>query len=358
MADASRGVYVGRTLLEASGTSRMFPDPDAPPFLYCGNGSCGGCDLLVDGHENLPGCRIPFVSGVSLRLGEGAGEPNALSRELGHGHGEIAGVIATPIALVGGGDTGSRMANALSSTPALPALGVSWFEARPWPALSGLRAATPRPCGVHDGALVVHIEGLMFRVRASATVLAVGSQSRWPRIVGAATPGVVTLDTMDSLLTHDSHPFVRAAPVLVCGEGASSRRVARRLVSVGARPILIDSTRRIQALHGVERLEAATIRASDDSHTRRIEASWMAVETERAPRVGIARALGCRVAYDRKRDQDRVWTDDRTFETSVPGVFVAPGRHSSHEDDGSGLAPMLARIRQCVVGTSTNRSVR
>jgi len=178
----SPGRFAGAALLAASGRSENLPGPYAPPYLFCGNGACRDCDLHVDGIDDVASCVLPLTPRMSFRPGEGAGEENALSRNLrGLERGEKE-PSSCAIVIVGGGLAGSAALEAARS------LGIeaSVFDTRSDRGLA-------RPVSVRQGRLAVAEDGFVREVRAAAVVLASGgSGAREPQLAIAKALGCRT----------------------------------------------------------------------------------------------------------------------------------------------------------------------
>lgn len=162
--DGSAGL-AGAALLAASGKTENLPAPGEPPYLFCANGACRDCNLHVDGIDDVASCQLPLAPSMSFRPGEGAGEENALSRNL-RGL-ERAGKEPLEVALliVGAGVAGSAALDAARR------LGIDAvvFDSR-------ADRGAPQPVAVCEGRLVVAEEGFVREVRASALILATGAR--------------------------------------------------------------------------------------------------------------------------------------------------------------------------------------
>jgi hypothetical protein len=162
------GRFAGAALLSAAGKKENLPGPGDPPYLFCGNGACRDCNLHVDGIDDVQSCKLPVSRGMSFRPGEGAGEENALSRNLRGLEGEEKSPLDVDLAIVGAGVAGS------AARDAARAMGVEaeLFDTR------GDRDAPPRPASVRDGRLAIAVEGAIRIVRARALILATGANAR------------------------------------------------------------------------------------------------------------------------------------------------------------------------------------
>ncbi len=160
------GRFAGAALLAASGKSENLPGPDEPPYLFCGNGACRDCNLHVDGIDDVRSCTLPLAPEMSFRPGGGAGEENALSRNL-HGleRGEKA-PLEVELLIVGAGLAGSA---AFEAAHSLGIEGVA-FDTRS-------DRGSPRPVSVCEGRLVVAEVGLLRAAHARAVILATGGSN-------------------------------------------------------------------------------------------------------------------------------------------------------------------------------------
>ena len=132
--------FLGAELLERFALGAAIPGDGELPYLFCGNGSCRDCNVLVEGISDVASCRIPLTSGLSVRVGEGAGDENALSRKTpAPPDGEP---LVSDVLVVGAGRSGSAAARAHRGKGRT----VELVDAR---------APHPRPAAVVDGRLVV-----------------------------------------------------------------------------------------------------------------------------------------------------------------------------------------------------------
>lgn len=214
------GRFAGAALLAASGKSENLPGPDDPPYLFCGNGSCRDCNLHVDGIDDVASCQLPLAPGMSFRPGEGAGEENALSRNLrGLEHGERE-PLAVELLIVGAGLAGSA---ALETARGLGIEGVV-FDTRS-------DRGEPRPVSVSDGRLVVAEDGFVRAVSARAVILATGgSKGHGPQLAIAKALGCRT--TYDRALRYerlelDGDGRTSIPGVFAAGDRESGRRAGK-----------------------------------------------------------------------------------------------------------------------------------
>ena len=177
-----RGRFGGAALLEASGKPENLPRPGEPPYLFCGNGACRDCNLHVDGIDDVTSCQLPLTPGMSFRPGEGAGDENALSRNLrglDRGEGEP---LEIEVAVVGAGPAGAAASLACRRS----GLDTALFDSRS-------DRGSPRPISVRDGRLLAADGGSVREVRARAVILATGSRRGEPQISIAKRLGCRTI---------------------------------------------------------------------------------------------------------------------------------------------------------------------
>jgi pyruvate/2-oxoglutarate dehydrogenase complex dihydrolipoamide dehydrogenase (E3) component len=273
--------FAGAQLLGSNGSRAPIPGPEEPPYLFCSNGSCRDCNLLVDGFSDLPACRVPLAPGMSLRSGEGAGEENALSRRLGRL--PAGDPVVAEVFVLGAGVSG-RAAAEESRRRGAETVAVD--------ARSGeqefVRARCP--AGVADGKLFLHEEGRRREVRARAIVLANGARDATPRFPGATLAGVLPLDLLSRYLDLGQLP-------------------GRSFLAEGAPPV-------VERVSGRVRVERVAIAGG-----REFEVDLVFVRPGREPALELAKALGCRTVFDPSLGQERLVLEDGV-RTSVPGVFA------------------------------------
>jgi NADPH-dependent 2,4-dienoyl-CoA reductase/sulfur reductase-like enzyme len=177
------GRFAGAALLAASGKGDHLPGPGEPPYLFCGNGACRDCNLHVDGIDDVASCQLPLAASMSFRPGEGAGEENALSRNLRGLERGMKESLDAELVIVGAGLAGS------AAFEAARALGIETavFDSR-------RDRGSPRPVSVRAGRLVVAENGFVREVRASALILATGArEGREPQLAIAKALGCRTI---------------------------------------------------------------------------------------------------------------------------------------------------------------------
>jgi len=223
--DAS-GRFAGAALLAAAGKSENLPASDELPYLFCGNGACRDCNLHVDGIDDVASCRLPLAPLMSFRPGEGAGEENALSRNLrgidrgGLGEKEPLDV---ELLIVGAGPAGSA---ALEAARRLGIEGVV-FDTRS-------DRGSPRPVSVREGRLAVAEDGFVREVRARAVILATGASKgpdgNEPQLAIAKALGCRTI--YDRILRYerlalDAEGRTSIPGVFAAGDAESGRRAGK-----------------------------------------------------------------------------------------------------------------------------------
>jgi hypothetical protein len=172
----SRGRFAGAALLEAAGKGNL-PSPSELPYLFCGNGACRDCNLHVDGVDDVASCQLSLTPWMSFRAGEGAGEENALSRNLRNFDRDDGEPVEIDVAIVGAGAAGSA---------AQASSGGALFETR-------RDRGSPRPVLVREGRLHVADRGVLREIRARAVILATGARRGEPQISIAKALGCRTI---------------------------------------------------------------------------------------------------------------------------------------------------------------------
>jgi hypothetical protein len=276
-----RAGFVAAALLSRDGAGARIPGPQEAPYLFCSNGSCRDCNLLVDGIPDLPSCRIPLVPGMSIRTGEGAGEENALSRRLGPI--PPGDPLVTDVLVVGAGLSGRSAAEESRRQGAETIVVDARCGDEPF-------VLSRCPAGVADGSLFLHQEGKRREVRARAIVLANGARDAAPRFPGAALAGVLQGGLLARYLSLGCIP---GESFLVEGELSG-------VVSASGRS-------------RVERVKT--------SGGREFEVDLVFVRPGREPAIELAKALGCRTLFDRALGYERLVMEDGV-RTSIPGVFA------------------------------------
>jgi hypothetical protein len=183
--EASR--FAGAALLSAAGRKENLPGPRDFPYLFCGNGACRDCNLHVDGIDDVQSCKLSLWRGMSFRPGAGAGEENALSRNLCRLEREEESPLEVDLAIVGAGIAGSAARDGAQARGVEAVL----FDSR------ADRDSPPRPASVRDGRLAIADRGAIRMVRARALILATGANAR-------GEPAVVLAKALGCLSCYDS----------------------------------------------------------------------------------------------------------------------------------------------------------
>ena len=291
-----RRLFLGGALL-----TQFAPRTSVPgelPYLFCGNGSCRDCNLQVEGIDDVPSCRVPLAPGVSVRRGMGAGEDDALSRKLpAPDEPDEMEPWVCDVLVIGGGRSGRAAAKAHQDRGRR----VMVVEAR---------SPSRQSAAVVDGRLVVFEGGRRRTVMASETVLATGRRDVCPDVPGVSLPGVLSLELMERYAGLGYVPDGRLALV---GEEERVEKLSRTAQSLGARSVMRG--RALDAVAGRDAVEAVVA----DGRERPVD--WVAVSAGRVPSLALAKALGCRTRYDRRRGAEVLVLDD-DGRTSVKGVHA------------------------------------
>lgn len=306
--DWARGAprFAGAALVQAlGGDGARLPRPDEPPYLFCANGACRDCNLLVEGLSDVPSCRLLLAPGMSLRAGEGAGEENALSRRLGPV--PSGAPLAAEVVVVGAGPSGRAAAEAARALEVETLL----VDARADAIDSVL---SPRPVGVVAGEPFVMERGARRVLRARSVVLATGARDADPRVSGSTLAGVLPLALLPRYIALG---WIPGESVLAAG-ATDVREVQLRTLGVRSFTMVPDA-RSLVEVSGRNRVERARVRGP--ARDLDLEVDLVFVGLRREPALDLARALGCRARYDRELGYDRLVTGD-DGSTSVSGVFA------------------------------------
>lgn len=335
----------GAALLRCLDAAAQLPGPGEPPFLFCGNGACRDCNTLVDGLPDLPSCRIPVVPGLSLRTAEADGTENALSRVWSAGTIERGAPLTGDVLVVGAGPAGLAAAGAARDAGAVDVL---ILEAR---FQSDEAVTSPAPVLPADGGLHGLMEGSFRLLRFGSVVLATGAFVPLPAFPGSTLPGVMPIDLAERYVAHGSFPGAR---VLVTGSGPREERLGRELLALGVSEVtVLPASSLLVSISGGAWVQSATIvsrRVEERSRSRDLKVDAVVVSGRPVPSLGLARALGCRLVYDRSLPGDRAEVAEDGA-SSVEGVFLAgdavrPG--SAEEAAQSGArAGEAAAYRAC-----------
>lgn len=328
-------IYAGAALLDGLGAGVKLPGPEEPPYLFCSNGSCRDCNLLVDGLADVACCRLFLVPGMSLRSGEGAGEENALSRRLGLV--PTGAPLAADVAVVGAGTAGRAAAAAAREIGVETVL----LEARSEPIEAALSS---RPVGVVAGEPFVMERRTKRILRSRSLVLANGARDAEPRVPGSTLPGVLPLTLLDRYVALGCLP---GKSILIAGESEIREEALFELGATSC-TILTDA-RAVAELSGRNRVERARVhRPGKEGSDLDLEVDLVFLRPRREPALEIARSLGCRWGYDRELGYDRLVTGENGA-TSRAGIFacgdvVGLGTTTDSEEAGR-LAGRAAALR-------------
>jgi len=300
--------YAGAALIEALGDgSARLPGREDPPYLFCANGSCRDCNLLVDGIPDVASCRLFLAPGMSFRSGDGAGEENALSRRLGPAR--AGSPLVADVVVVGAGPAGRAAAEAARETGAETLL----LEARV-DFVEG--ASSLHSVGVASGEPFVLEGGTKRVLSAGSFVLANGARDTDPRVPGATLAGVLPLALLARYAAHGRAP---GGSILVAGRTDVSEG---RLREIGASSCtLLPDVGDLLEVTGRNRVEGARVHGRAGEPDVELAVDVVFVGRRREPALELARGLGCRSVYDPELGYDRLVTDDDGA-TSVPGLFA------------------------------------
>jgi hypothetical protein len=282
---------IGARVLRELDPDARIPGPMEPPYLFCGNGTCRDCNLSIDGLPELPSCRLPLTAGLSLCC---AGE-GALPSRIIPSRGEP---LRCDVLVVGAGEAGDAVASAARAQAA----DVVHVEAR---IVDRDDVRSPCTAVAEEEDIVVFEGGHRRPVRASAVVVATGWHDVVSTFPGSTRPGVMPLDLLERYVTHG---FRTRGSVLLVGCLQRTAKLRAELVRSGALRVETSSS----------------TSGADDFEI-------VAVEGRRQPCLSLAKALGCRILYDRALGYDRL---DVSAEggTSLPTVFAAGSAFDTRGD--------------------------
>lgn len=292
---------IGARLLRELDPRARIPAPGEPPYLFCGNGTCRDCNVWIDGLPDLPSCRLPLASGLSLACtGEGA-LPSRVVLPLGN-------PLRCDVLVVGAGEAGLAAAAASRRT----ARTVLHVDAR---RLDDEEVHSLCTAVTEAGSLVVLHQGQKRAVHAGSVVLATGWRDVFPTFPGSTRPGIMPMDLLERYVTHG---YLAGGSFLLIGSRARVGSLRVNLLRLGA-----------------ERVELAASTSGAEAF------DVVAVEGRRQPSLELAKGLGCRTHYDRvlRFEQLDVTDDGRT---SLANVFVAG---SYVRTDGESVGRAAARAR-------------
>lgn len=291
-------VLIGARLLREFDPRARIPGRNEPPYLFCGNGTCRDCNVSIDGLPDLPSCRLPLATGLSL---SGSGE-GALPSRIVAPAGES---VQCDVLVVGAGEAGEAAAAAARRKLAA----VLHVEARHVDR-EGVRS--PCPVAVEGFNLVVFDKGQKRSVMARTIVLATGWRDALPTFPGSTRLGIIPMDLLERYVAHG---FLPGETVLLVGRDLRSPKLRTDLVRLGAKRIELASS--LLGPLGPSRIDDFEI---------------VAVGGRREPSLSLAKALGCRTYYDHDLRHERL---DVTAEgrTSVAAVFGAGGAVGTAGDE-------------------------
>ena len=319
--------FAGAAVMKQFRRGSKVPSPGELPYLFCGNGSCRDCNVLVEGLPDLPCCRFPLCPDLSLGTsgssggssGESSGEENALSR-----------IVAPPrldaipwptsIVVVGAGPAGLEAAGAARDAGIND---VDVLEAR----LMSLHAVrSPEPAIVLDGELFCLRDGALVPLKWKALVVATGAFDRVHAFPGSTLPGVLPMDLTERFAERS---FLPGSRFLLCGGAERAGRLGECLEQLGAERVIVASQEMVLAsARGELRVTGASLVASDLDQRAlpegevAVDVDTLVLEGTRAPSLGLVRALGCETYYDPRLKQDRAKVSSQGS-TTIPGVFLA-----------------------------------
>ena len=310
--------FAGAAIMKHFRRGSEVPSPGELPYLFCGNGSCRDCNVLVEGLPDLPCCRFPLCPDMSIRTTESAGEENALSRNLdpprleAHRHASIV--------VVGAGPAGLEAARAARDAGIKD---VDVLEAR----LVSLPAVrSPEPTMVLDGKLFCLRDGARVPLKWEALVIATGSFDRVHSFPGSTLPGVLPMDLTERFVERG---FLPGSRFLLCGGAERAGRLGERLDRLGAERVsLLGQEMILSSARGELRVSGARLVAANPEKRALpegevdVDVDTVVVEGVKAPSLGLAHALGCATYYDPdlRGDRARVFAQGST---TIPGVFLA-----------------------------------
>ena len=336
--------FAGAAVMKQFRRGSKVPPAGELPYLFCGNGSCRDCNVLVEGLPDLPCCRFPLCPDLSLGTsgssGESSGEENALSRIVAPPRLD-ASPQPTSIVVVGAGPAGLEAARAARDAGVND---VDVLEAR----LMSLPAVrSPEPAIVLDGELFCLRDGALVPLKWKALVIATGAFDRVHSFPGSTLPGVLPMDLTERFAERN---FLPGSRFLLCGEVERAGRLGECLEKLGAARVIVASQEMILAsARGERRVSGASLVASDlDKRALPegevdVDVDTLVVEGARAPSLGLVRALGCETYYDPqlKRDGAKVSAQGRT---TIPGVFLAGDVLGPANEDGARRSGHLAGV--------------
>ena len=314
--------FAGAAIMKQFRRDFEIPPSGELPYLFCGNGSCRDCNVLMEGLPDLPCCRFPLCPDLSLGTsgssGESSGEENALNRIVDPRRIDES-PRRTRIVVVGAGPAGLEAARAAREAGVKD---VDVFEAR---SISIPNVQSPAPTIAIDGELFCFRNGAQVPLKWKALIVATGAFDRVHAFPGATLPGVLPMDLTERFAERS---FLPGSRFLLCGGAGRARRLGGRLEQLGAERIIVASQdMKLASARGNIRVSGARLVAADPDKRSLsggeidVEVDTVVVEGGRVPSLGLARALGCETYYDPQLKGDRAKVSS-PGSTTVPGVFL------------------------------------
>jgi sarcosine oxidase subunit alpha len=358
-----------------------------PRGFFCAIGRCSSCLMTVDGVPNVMTCITPLREGMRVETQTDKGtipkSPRGFATDTG---GRPAPPPEVPLAIVGAGpaglsaaiyagrlgvesividenevpggqlikqthmffgslshyarvrgiDIGSLLIEELKGCPSTVFTGTTvlglYADGSPWKTLSLVR------------------DGLLFRVRARAVVLAAGASENMLAFENSDLPGVYGAGAVQTLM--NVYGVVPGKRVLMVGAGNIGLIVSYQLVQAGVEvAAVIDAMDEIGGYHvhaakirrlgipiltshtilnagGVDRVERATIARVDENwcpvegSERTLDVDTVCLAVGLTPNCELALMAGCEAAYVSELG-GRVAMHDERLQTSIPGIFIA-----------------------------------
>ena len=331
--------FAGAAVMKHFRKDSEIPPSSELPYLFCGNGSCRDCNVLVDGLPDLPCCRFPLCPDLSLRTSESSGEENALSRIVDPPR--LEAYRRASIVVIGAGPAGLEAARAARDAGIKD---IDVLEAR----LVSLPAVrSPEPTMVMDRELFCLRDGARVPLKWKALVVATGAFDRVHSFPGSTLPGVLPMDLTERFVEKS---FLPGSRFLLCGGAERARRLGERLERLGAEHVIVMGQEMILAsAQGKLRVSGARLVAADPDQRALpegevdVDVDTVVVEGTRAPSLGLARALGCETHYDPQLKGDRARVSSQGS-TTLPGVFLAGDVLSPADEDEARRSGQLAGL--------------